>query len=377
MCVLLTIIGGVFEASKTGISPLQIARLMPYIVPRTLPFTLPACFLLACTLVFSALAGNNELLAAKAAGIHPVRLMQPAFLVGAVLAVLGVLIADRFIPHCNRMAAKIAMGDADQIVLAFLSQKGQLTDPKRTYQINVHSVTNGRLVRPILIRLDSDEAKRTIVEARDATIRLDTNEAGERGLRIKMSNCIVQTGTTTAKMHEYETPILPLPAIGEMASDSKIESTSFDGSRKLTRRLEAEANDKLISGSFESLNHGMAGQLESLATQISETGSKYRELATRARKSSADIHMRLNLALATISFAALSCPICMLSRRRDFLRAFFLSFLPILAIYYPSTIFIFNLFKESSGGLPVGILWLPTVAVAAAGIPFTRRVIQY
>ena len=44
-------------------------HLVPYVIPSTLPYTIPVSLLFAATVVYGRLAGDNEIIAIKTAGL--------------------------------------------------------------------------------------------------------------------------------------------------------------------------------------------------------------------------------------------------------------------------------------------------------------------
>ena len=56
------------QARDIGLSPGDIAHLVPYVIPSTLPYTIPVSLLFAATVVYGRLAGDNEIIAVKTAG---------------------------------------------------------------------------------------------------------------------------------------------------------------------------------------------------------------------------------------------------------------------------------------------------------------------
>src|SRR5262245_60569164 len=76
--VLLLFVGVFQQATERGLNPVEALKILPYVVPGLLPFTIPAALLLTVSAVYGRLSGDQELTAAKAAGIHPISLMWPA-----------------------------------------------------------------------------------------------------------------------------------------------------------------------------------------------------------------------------------------------------------------------------------------------------------
>ena len=57
------------EATRNGLSPRDIVALIPYVIPGSLPYTVPVSLLFAVTVVYGRLAGDNEVIAVKTAGL--------------------------------------------------------------------------------------------------------------------------------------------------------------------------------------------------------------------------------------------------------------------------------------------------------------------
>src|SRR3978361_2130406 len=72
--VLLTVMT---KASSVGLGPAEIARLVPYLIPPSLPYTIPVALLFAATVVYGRLASDNEVIAVKTAGLSAMVLIWP------------------------------------------------------------------------------------------------------------------------------------------------------------------------------------------------------------------------------------------------------------------------------------------------------------
>ena len=77
LTILLVFVGGFQEASENGLGPAQTLQILPYVVPSFMPFTVPATLLLTICLVYGRISGDQEVTAAKAAGIN---VFRPRFL---------------------------------------------------------------------------------------------------------------------------------------------------------------------------------------------------------------------------------------------------------------------------------------------------------
>ena len=69
LTVLLVFVGAFQQARDSGLGPLQILEILPFVVPSLLPFTIPATLLLTVSVVYGRIAGDQEITAAMAAGM--------------------------------------------------------------------------------------------------------------------------------------------------------------------------------------------------------------------------------------------------------------------------------------------------------------------
>lgn len=89
---LLMVVAGAYEPVREGLPLPVLAKFVPLMIPYALPWTIPTAFVAACIMVYSRMAGDNELTAVRAAGIHLWRVLTPAAAVAVLLcAVCGVL----------------------------------------------------------------------------------------------------------------------------------------------------------------------------------------------------------------------------------------------------------------------------------------------
>ena len=70
------------------LSPGDIVHLVPYVIPSTLPYTIPVSLLFAATVVYGRLAGDNEIIAVKTAGLSVWTVLWPTLFLAIVLSVL-------------------------------------------------------------------------------------------------------------------------------------------------------------------------------------------------------------------------------------------------------------------------------------------------
>jgi lipopolysaccharide export system permease protein len=89
------------EASKVGLSPMDILRLIPVAIPGTLPYSIPVSLLFAVTVVYGRIAADNEVIAIKTAGLSAWAVLWPAMALGAVLSGILLYVSGGWIPYAK------------------------------------------------------------------------------------------------------------------------------------------------------------------------------------------------------------------------------------------------------------------------------------
>ena len=155
---LLMIVGGAFqEVSKHGLGVFQTLQILPYIIPSLLPFAIPVAVLLTVCIVYGRMSADQEITAAKAAGIPVVTLLWPALFLGGALSAGSLLLTDQAIPWSVGNIRRVVAMAMEDIVLDMLSSHNELALPQGGMSISVRGVTGNTLTAPI-VRFTSAEA---------------------------------------------------------------------------------------------------------------------------------------------------------------------------------------------------------------------------
>ena len=99
--VLLTVMG---KAASAGLGPMEILKLIPYMIPLSLPYTVPVSLLFSATVVYGRLAGDNEVIAVKTAGLSAMILIWPTILLALLFSLILNNLSATFIPEATRTA---------------------------------------------------------------------------------------------------------------------------------------------------------------------------------------------------------------------------------------------------------------------------------
>jgi lipopolysaccharide export system permease protein len=139
LTVMLVFLGVFQEAQDNGLGAVQIVQILPYIIPSLLPYTIPSTLLLAVCVVYGRLSGDLEIIATKSAGINPLSLLMPAFMLGIVLAVGSLFLTDRVIPWSVSRMQLIISQALEEIFLDQLRASHLIANNSEGYTISVVS----------------------------------------------------------------------------------------------------------------------------------------------------------------------------------------------------------------------------------------------
>ena len=144
---LLLVFVGVFgEARKFDLGIWQVLQIMPYVIPSLMPYTIPATLLLSVCVVYGRMAGDNEIIAVRAAGIHVMHLMWPSFFLAGILSVLALFLTDQIIPWSFGNIERIVALAIEDIIFDKLRTENQINDKDHGITINVTGVKGRTLV---------------------------------------------------------------------------------------------------------------------------------------------------------------------------------------------------------------------------------------
>jgi lipopolysaccharide export system permease protein len=372
MTVLVNFVGVFQTATERGLGQKQVWQVLPYIVPSMLPFTIPAALLLTVCLVYGRMAGDQEITAAKAAGISVLTILWPSILLSAVLSVASLLLTDQVIPWALARIEQTIVQTMEEVFLERLRTDHQFVDRHLGLQISVADVRGRTLIKPVIRHVPKKGRSYTLM-ADEATIRLDI--AAQRALvHVKHGYIDLSRGRTTEhirideKTEEFSLEKelgkpkprnLPIAVIEEQMAAAVEEE---NGARE--RRL-VDAALALSTGDFERL-----GTLKNWdARPEDEHSSAYHRLRT-------EIHSRYAMSCSCLFFALLGGPFAIYKARSQFLTSFLYCFVPIVAAYYPLVLGMITQAKQGNVD-PMWAMWLGNALLLAASWLLLRRVMRH
>jgi lipopolysaccharide export system permease protein len=359
------------EARDQGLEPLQILRIIPYTLPETLRYTVPAAVLFAVSTVFGRMSGSNEIVALKSLGISPMAVMWPVLIVAFLLSLSTVLLNDVAISWGRANMKRIIVESVEEIAYSMLRTHRCFTAPN--FQIIVKRVDGKRLIEPTItfksgaasggITLTAEEAELKsnpkenlmTITCRRGTLdvegqaRLRFEDTIERSVPLEMRD---ETGDPLPT----HVPMSDLPSLLE-----RIEQRISTQERSRAVR----AAEALVLGQFSWFNSGAAN----------DEAHRLGELRKYLYRLRTERHRRWSNGFSCLCFVLIGVPMAIRRRNADPLTSFFACFLPILLIYYP--LLAFGVDQAKSGAMPPISVWLGNAILLVWGLWLLRSVIRY
>ncbi|MBR9803850.1 YjgP/YjgQ family permease [bacterium] len=367
--VLLVFVGVFQQASENGLGAMEVIQILPYVLYSLLPITIPATMLLTVTVVYGRMAGDQELTAARAAGINLLSLIWPSLLMGAMLSVLALLLTDQVIPWSIQKIQETVLVKMEKIFLDQLRADHQFVESNQGLAITVIDVQDKTLIKPT-IRYTPDNGQIFTIQAESARIRFNIQE---RTAWIKIvGGYINMDDGHGAWIREEEYPF-PLPMVDKQpkARHMAVKEISEELEEITATRRQQESHRVLARSS-----HLLTGHFEQLAmSSFVELVQQQHVDNQRVDRLSTEYHSRFALAGSCFFFVLVGSPFSIMQAKRQFLTSFFMVFMPIVFLYYPVVMLAMN---QSKNGMvpPESVMWIANVATGVIGIYLLRRVVR-
>lgn len=362
------------QARDIGLSPADILHLVPYIVPNTLPYTVPVSLLFAATVVYGRLAGDNEIIAVKTAGLSVMTVLWPTFFLAACLSAALLYVSTGLIPIANNSAKMVVFKDMEDMVYKLLKRDREFDHPKWPFSIKVRDVEGKVMINPTFKHKakppeaakpqpGADDDYDAVIQAKSAVMSFDLPG---KMVRVLLEEAEVQHNVRDADVmlinkDTLEIPIPPDTRFGVLKGIQEYTNAEIaDELAKHHHLLATERKKQAIAagfgfagGRFERINWSEVNQ-----AFMSRTWwlAKCNELETERQ-------LRTSMAFGSLLFVILGAPVGILFARRDFLSAFITCFMPIIVLYYPLMLFGINISKE--GLMPPALaLWMGNLLLA-------------
>lgn len=369
LTILLVFVGAFQQASDQGLGVILVLKIIPYIVPSMLPFTIPATLLLTVCVVYGRIAGDQEITAAKAAGINVLSLLWPSFILSGFLSLGSLVLSDQIIPWAEKNIESTVARELETIFLEKLRSQNQIHDPVSGISITVMGVRDKTLLVPTF-RYSPPNKKPVHLQAEEATLEFDLTN--QQVILHILRGHIDFPGKPRFYVEKDEFPF-PLPSQTSTAkprhmSVRSIKSELVDIQEKheeFDLHHDIEVAMILALGDFERFK---SPEIEDALPQTYHEQKRQNKLETA-------LASRFALSCSCFFFVLVGCPFSIAQARRQFLTSFFLVFLPILLFYYPVVLLSINLAKL--GKIEPGwSLWAGNIGLFFVAIHLLRKVLR-
>ena len=374
MTLMMILLGVVKEARDLGFGPTQVVRLVPYILPDALRFTVPGTALFSVCNLYGRMSGSNEIVAIKSLGIHPKTILVPVAVFVFLLSLGTVWLNDLAVSWGRQGIRQVALEAVEEIALSALRSQGSYATDK--FAINVQEVVGRQLIQPIIMFEADGDRENVTIRAEQAEFR--TDPAGDV-LSIILRNGHVRFGSGESfefPHHQESWDIdlrdfsragrenrgpsnLSLSEIRDATPTKRSEITDFK------RELAVKSGFQMLTGDFYQLTHEEWQTEARVLRGIEEHLYRLRTEPSR----------RWANGFSCLCFMVVGAPVAIRRRNSDLLTSFFVVFVPILVVYYP--LLIFGIGAAKDGLLPPQIVWLGNIILLLWGSIELRRIMRH
>ncbi len=318
-----------------GVDILVVSKLFLFMAPYLLTYTLPIAVLTATLIALGRLSSDNEIVAIRASGINPMRLIAPLWFMGLALSLLLVIFNDRVIPWAHFATRKTLIELGMKNPTAALEPGVFITSFQKyvlfIYEIEENKLTNIRIYEP-----QEDRPTRTIVARRGEFIINPENKT----VKLKLVD-----GTADEPDPEDPTTFYKLNFKTYFMTLNMAQGQDKDAIRK-------KPSDMTIRELEEEIEYLKEERIDPLP------------LLT-------EINKKIALAFSCLVFVIFGSPLAVITRRREKSLNLGLAVVTV-GLYY--LIFIGTEALSLHGLLPPHVaMWIPNAALTLTGILLTIR----
>ena len=327
---------------QRGESAAVILQVVLYTLPTLLPYTIPMAMLLGALLAFGRLSGDSEIVAMLAAGVSFPRIVVPAVLFAAAIALPIVWLNQKIVPE---------LAYARQAVIDNAKARGGgSTAGRNAFDVAVTNPSSGRMTVHAEGGVSFDDKGRGVLNGVTITLWDDTKPV-----------VTVAAQTATWKL-----------GTRNWLLDGGV--TSFDHNSLVGMRTADTRLQEVTLGTPEDLRALSRPVIEQVTDQLRKRAQVRRKLGQEmdAREAEVEIARRTAFPLATIVFVLLGAPLGLQPRRAGKSLGFGLSVL--LTFGYWSLLQL-GMSIGKGGALPPDLaVQLPNIIGVITGIVLIKRV---
>jgi lipopolysaccharide export system permease protein len=315
-----------------GVPLADVGRMILYLVPSFLVFTIPMAFLLAVLLAFGRLSADNEIVVIKASGVSLFQMLPPVIFCAFVAALLALGASTIGVPWGNSSFRELSFQMLKSNITTTIREKTFWDDIPGIVMYTDQYEDQSRTLKGVVIHDGRNPERPMTIFARDGVV---ASAAGGQSLLLSLH-------------------------------DGSIHSAGSDGLYRLVHFGEysmtvgEKGNGTKISRNVQDL------RLLELQRQIHEPGTSVRDRL----KMQAEFHSRFTFPFASLVFAILAVPLGIQNRRTGKSGGFTVSIGIILTYYVLMSVM--KTFAERGVAPPAVVLWVPNLVFFVIGVYFLR-----
>ncbi|MDX1925813.1 MAG: LptF/LptG family permease [Pirellulaceae bacterium] len=360
------------QLALEGLGTMAIVELLPYLLPIGLQFGLPPTLLFAVCSVYGRISADNEVVAIKAAGVNPIKIISPTLILAFLISLLAVWLNDIAFSWGAPGINRVVLLSLEEIVYGRLSKDNFYNTPSG-FSIHVHGVgEDGReLISPTISFRPQAGDDPVTISAR--TGRLSMDAKGEV-LQIILNDSQLEQGDLFINLpgeNKWDIPLAQAARKGKATGQPSEYPMRLIG-REIRQQQELLESTKEMIGTRTAfaLVSGRYDWLDDTATH-DKLGELYRG-RERLQKLQVEPARRWASGFACFFFVWVGVPAAIWFRSADYWTTFGICFLPILLLYYP--FFVYGLDRAKDGTWPAFSVWLGNLVMLAVGAWWLRKV---
>lgn len=309
-----------------GVPLADVSRMIMYLVPSFLVFTIPMAFLLAVLLTFGRLSADNEIIVIKASGVSLFQMLPPVVFCALVAVMFALGASSIGVPWGNSAFNDLSLQVLKRNISATIREKTFWDDIPGVVMYTDRYDEQSRTLRGVVIHDGRTPERPMTIFARDGVV---TSADGSQSLQLSLhagSIHIAGSGGLYRLVHFGEYSM----TVGEKTSSTSI-----------------------------SRNADM--WLSELQRQIKDSGTSVKDRL----KMKAEFHSRFTFPFASLVFAILAVPLGIQNRRSGKSGGFTVSIGIILTYYVLMSVV--RTFAERGAVPPVVALWIPNLIFFGMG----------
>lgn len=319
-----------------GVDINSVFKLLMYMMPSLLKYTLPISTLVAVLLSLGRLSGDNEIIAIRSNGINLIRLAWPLVSIGVILSLVLVIFNDRVIPYAHFATRKTLIEVGIKNPAAAL-EPGVFINSFDKYVLFIYHIEQNKLTNVRIYEPQGDNRPtRTIVAKRGEFISIPEKNMIKLKLIDGTSDEPDPDNPSNFYKLNFKTFFITLN-ISQMQNKQNVEKKPTD---MTINELQAQIN-KLQKENIDPTP---------LVTEINE---------------------KISLAFSCLVFIILGIPLAVITRRREKSINFGMAFV-IAGVYYLLLIG-FEALSLQGYLAPQVAMWMPNILLGLIGAYLTYR----